>query len=129
MQILINFLTDDLIIPAGFYILGYFAIWFLAYGLARVFSNPTVLGSYDSGSAKAWKVSISFHIMAGTLLVFWLIYKAMNQDREMWHIPFYLLPYLFFITMDIFLLINFRQASPVSQKSKKTTRRRKGGRR
>jgi len=110
MQKIINFLGDPLVVPVYWFMLGYLAVWLLAFGLARAFSNAGEVGSYIRGSNKAWRFALLGHILSGTALVAWLSFKAVNMLPTWWQIPLYMIPYLFFLTLDVFLMLSFRQS-------------------
>lgn len=123
MQAIVDFFVDPLIVPIYYYLAGYGLVWFFAFWLARIFSDPNTIGSYDKGTARAWRIAIAAHILGGTILVVWLCFKAIPYVVAWWHIPFYLIPYLFFIVVDIFFLLSLIQG----QTQKRKTTQKSGG--
>jgi len=106
MNTISNFLfNDSLVWPLYCYLGGYAGAWLLAFGLARLWSDEKKYGSYDAATHKAWMFAIVLHLIVGTLLIFYLTFKAIPVVVAWWHIPLYMLLYLFFVVLDVFLLL------------------------
>ena len=77
-------------------------MWLLAYSLARVFMNQSGI---ERGTTRAWRIAVIAHMLGGTVLVIWLVFRAIPRVSEWWHILLYLIPYLCLILiLDGFLV-------------------------
>ena len=104
MQRIFDFFVDPLIWPVYIYLAAYGFMWLLAYSLARVFMNQSGI---ERGTTRAWRIAVIAHMLGGTVLVIWLVFRAIPRVSEWWHILLYLIPYLCLILiLDGFLLLS-----------------------
>ncbi len=114
MPVIVNFLSDNLIIPVYYYLLGYLVIWALAAGIARINSNPAAIGSYDRATHQAWMIALILHLIAGLVFVTWLCMTAIEQERGVGVMVLYVLPYIAILMLDLYFLLTGRQPQPAS---------------
>ena len=120
MQTVFDFFIDPLIWPFHLYIAGYGLVWLVAFLLSRLFM-PKI--GIEIGVMRGWKMAFTLHFLAGTALVFWLCFKAIDLVKAWWHIIFYMLPYIAIFLLDVYFLLLSNENSKGISSSRPRRRR------
>lgn len=114
MEVIAEFFIDPLVWPAYIYLLAYSFTWFTAFVLARLFISQKGM---ERAVTQAWGIALSMHILGGTFLIVWIIFRAKDRVAEWFEIPLYLILYIIIVLVDIGLLISLSNQRPKKEKT------------
>ena len=120
MGVIAEFFMDPLVWPAYIYLLAYSFAWFTAFVLARLFISQRGI---ERAVIQAWGIAISMHILGGTFLIVWVIFRAKDRVAEWFQVPLYLVLYIIIIIVDIGLLISLSNQREKKEKAAASTQK------
>lgn len=126
MDIIANFFVDSLVVPVYFYIAAYGVVWIIALVLSRFIFMDSARSNVELAARRAWRTGFILHLIGGTTLIVWIIFRASPRVAEWWHVPFYLIFYILIVVVDIVAIAKSfdknttEPAKAVSQSQSKT---------
>lgn len=105
MEIIAEFFVDSLVVPVYFYIAAYGFVWILALVFSRFIFMDSVPSNVELAAKRAWRTGFILHLIGGTVLIAWILMRAIPRVAEWWHVPFYLIFYILIVIVDIVVIV------------------------